>query len=84
MRGVDRIHLAHNRYQWRAVVNEVMNLRLPDKRVKPGNLPTTSGRVCTRQQVAEYALFTNSLSRVTEATTASTAFTAPIQLIPFL
>jgi len=62
MEGVDLIHLAHDRYQ--------------DKRVKPGNLPTTSGRVFT--------FFTNSLSRVTEATTAATAFTAPVQLIPFL
>ena len=45
MGGVDRIHLAHDRYQWRAVVNTVMNLPLPDKWVKPGNLPTASGRV---------------------------------------
>jgi hypothetical protein len=37
--GVDRIHLAHDRYQWRAVVNTLMNLRLPGKQVKPGNLP---------------------------------------------
>ena len=47
MEGVDLIHLAHDRYQWRAVVNTVTNLRLPDKWVKPGNLPTASGRVFT-------------------------------------
>jgi hypothetical protein len=27
--GVDWIHLAQNRDQWRAVVNTVMNLRVP-------------------------------------------------------
>jgi hypothetical protein len=57
MGGVDRIHLAHDRYQWRAVVNTVMNLRLPDKRVKPGNLPTASGgKVFTfyKQSVESY------------------------------
>jgi hypothetical protein len=29
--GVDWIHLAHNKDQWRAVVNTVTNLRVPKK-----------------------------------------------------
>jgi hypothetical protein len=29
LEGVDWIYLAQNRYQWRAVVNAVMNLRIP-------------------------------------------------------
>jgi hypothetical protein len=31
LEGVDRIHLAQDRDRWRALVNTIMNLRVPQK-----------------------------------------------------
>jgi hypothetical protein len=37
LKGVDWIHVAQNRLQWRAVVNPVMSIRVPQK---AGNFQT--------------------------------------------
>jgi len=44
--GVDWIHLAQDRDQWRAVVNTLMNLRVP---LKAGNFLTNRVAVLTSQ-----------------------------------
>ena len=53
-----------------------------------GNEPASSGQAGEAWEPADSKWqsihFLQSLSRVTEATTAATAFTAPVQLIPFL
>jgi len=79
---VDLTHLAHDRYQWRAVVNTVMNLRLQDKRVKPGNLPTASGTVFTfyKQSVEGHRSY-NSCNSIYSI---SSANTFPVTLCHFI
>jgi len=72
-----------DRYQWRAVVNTVMNLRLPDKRLKPGNLPTASGgTVFTfyRQSVESYKSY-NSCNSIYSTNSATTI---PVTLCHFI
>jgi hypothetical protein len=54
--GVDWIDLAQDRYRWRALVNSVMNLRVPYNAVKLPNGCTTCGLSSGTQTVQQIVL----------------------------